>query len=80
MAKRIEIQKADGSKDVYNSGLLRGYHKHEGSDGVCITSKPLFGKETVVQCYPKAQVTNSREERCGVCETINPTQTSDYKK
>jgi len=80
MAKRIEVQRTDGKVDVYESTLFKGYHLHEGRDGICITEKPLFGAERLVTCYSNRAVQSASQERCPVCEEWNPTQQSDYKR
>jgi hypothetical protein len=74
MAKKIEITKSDGTKDEYRSTIMTGYHLHQGSNGVCVTKKPLFRQEEVVKCYPSTSVKRTDEQRCLPCEAINPTQ------
>lgn len=78
MAKRIEVHRTDGKVDVYQSTIFTGYHKHEASDGICITKKTLFGGEELVTCYRKHGVKSVSQERCGFCEDVNPTQQSNH--
>ena len=84
MATRIEIQKSDGSKDVYESTPLSGYHIRETDRGPCVVkrefnaipdmiSKRELTKETPVRCYSGSPV-SSTQERCDVCAKVNPTQ------
>jgi|GEM_PF-2243042 len=86
MAKKIEVKNRDGSVDVYESGLLRGYHTKETDQGTCIVQREFnslsemietgsLTKETTVQCYGKQAET--AEEGCPVCESVNPTQRTD---
>lgn len=76
MAKSIKVETSDGITHEYNSSLLRGYHLHQASNGICITEKPLLGKEQVVACYLQADVQNANQVRCIPCEKVNPTQRS----
>jgi hypothetical protein len=74
MAKRIEVSLTDGSKHVYESDIFTGYRRRDSQDGFCITKQSLFGDERAVACYRTSQVVKTEQERCGICEEINPTQ------
>jgi hypothetical protein len=78
VAKRIEVPKRDGTKDVYESTLFTGYHAHETDSSVCISEKTIFG-EKVVQCYVKDNIGNVHVNTCSLCEELNPTQRSDIR-
>ena len=74
MSKLIEVTLPDGSIDRYKSSLLRGYHLKEAKDGVCVTMKTLFEKEATIKCYPKQLIQGFTNDRCTICEAVNPTQ------
>jgi hypothetical protein len=78
MAKSVTIALSNGSTIEYKSTLFTGYHLHRAMDGVCVTKKQLFRSEEVVACFKYQKVRGLAEDRCGICETVNPTQRSNY--
>jgi hypothetical protein len=74
MAKRIEVSLNDGTQDVYESTIFTGYRRRDSENGFCITKQSLFGDEQTIACYRNSQVSRTEQERCEICEAINPTQ------
>ena len=73
MAKSVEITFANGQRVVYESTLFKGYHVKHADDGFCVVEKKIFEEPKVVACYSTKSSTIS-QERCGICELVNPTQ------
>jgi len=74
MAKKITVTFVDGSVREFRSTIFTGYHLKEAGNGVCVTEKPLFGKEHTVACFLAPEIQQADVVRCPVCEAVNPTQ------